>query len=327
MTPAKSASASDDLHVKFLEQVNQAIEHLTFGNAQTPRAGDARRNQPRYHHVLVGYDGSEGSQRALEWAKDIALSYGAKVTVAAAFTPPQASAPGAMGFAWYPDYVEAYGAIEDSTRRAAENAVSRLRALGVEATPSVVEGSAGREIARLAHEQNADLVVVGATRGGKLKRAILGSTAASLLSHAPCSVLIARGPPRPPRVLVATDGSHASYRAVAHAYHRASQTNAELIVQHVLDYPVETIDDVPPEGFVKAVAQRLQLPAAPPKVRYVLDVGYPATRILLRAGEEDVGLVVVGAHGKDALERFFVGSTSRRVANESHASVLVVKGA
>lgn len=319
------AHAPSDLHDEFLEQVNQGIEQLTFGNTQRPKRGQAHTNRPRIKRILAGYDGSEGSQRAFEWAKDLGSSYGAKVTLVSAFEPPSITDPGAMGNAWYPAYAEAFEEIERSVRRAVEGAADILRDLGVEADSLVVEGSPGREIARAAKEQAADIVIVGATRGGRIHRALVGSTASTLLHRAPCSVLIARGAPRPPRILVATDGSRVSYRAVAHALDRASRTGAELVVQHVLDYPAETPDDIPPEGFVKAVVERIQFPAAPPRVRYVLDVGHPAMRILLRTADEDAGLVVLGSHGKDALERLFVGSTSRRVANESHASVLVVR--
>lgn len=317
----------DDLHAKFLDQVNQAVDRLTFGVAAAPRTGEAHKHQPRYRRIVVAYDGSEGAQRALDWTKDIARAHGSTVTVVSSFRPPQVATAGAMAYGWYADYAEAYGAAERRARSAAEKGAQLLQALHVEATPIVVEGNAGHHAAKIATDQHADLVVVGATRGGRIHRALLGSTAATLLHRAPCSVLIARGGPRPARIMVATDGSRVGYRAVAHALHRASQTSAELTVLHVLDYPTETIDEVPPEGFLKAVAQHLELPAAPPKVSYRLDVGHPATRILMRAAEEDAGLIVLGSHGKEVIDRILVGSTSRRVANESQASVLVVKDA
>lgn len=314
-----------DMHETFLEQVNDAIESLTFGDAERPVRGEAHKNQPRYRRLVVAYDGSEGAEAALAWAADIAAAAGSKVTLVSAYAPPRLAGPAAVGYAWYPDYAEFHATAQRRTREFAQHAEALLRGSQVDASSVVVPGHAGREIARVANEAHADLVIVGATRGGRVRRAVLGSTAQTLVERANASVLIARGPPTPSRILAATDGSHASYRAVAHAFHRASLTHSELIVQHVLDYPSVSADDSPPEGFVKAVAQRLALPAPPPRVRYVIDVGDPAARILLRAGEENVGLVVVGAHGKNILERALLGSTSRRVANESHASVLVVK--
>lgn len=321
----KSAHATDTARREALDYIREAIEQLTFGSAQAPRPDDARSHQPRYDHILVAYDGSEGAQFALDWAKDLARANGSKVTIVTAFVPPQIADGATLGYAWYPDYTKWYGAIEKRSREAVESAASILNEQGIEAQSIVVEGHAGRTIARLAGDKRVDLVLVGASRGGRIQRAILGSTAESLLSQAPCNVLIARGPPQPRRVLVATDGSNVSYRAIAYAYHRASQTSADLIVEHVLELPGETLDDVPPQEFVKAVADRLDLPEAPANVRYVLDVGHPAKAILKRAEDDDAGLIVVGSHGKDRLERFVIGSTSRRVASEAHTSVLVVR--
>lgn len=321
--PMPKAETTADMHETFLSQVNEAIGRMTLGGAERPTRPA---NAPRIKTIVVAYDGSKGARRALAWADDLARSYGASVTVAGVSTPPQIVDAGITGYAWYGDYTGALLDAKSSVRKAAEGAVETLRDDNVEAESVVVEGPPGREIASLAAQKHADLVIAGATRMDRVARALLGSTATTLLDRAPCSVLLARGDPRPQRILVATDGSHASYRAVAIAFHRASQTGAELVVQHVLDYPTQIADE-PPEGFLKAVVEHLRLPAAPPRVRYVLDVGSPAENILLRGGEEGAGLVVLGSQGKGALERFFVGSTSRRVANESHASVLVVKDA
>lgn len=316
---------AEDMHETFLEDVNAAIDRLTLGAGKRPTPAESRKGQPRYRHIVVAYDGSEGAERALAWAKELGRASGARISLVGVATQPPVTAPDAMGLAWYPSYAEAFHDAERSLEECTRSAADLLRESDLQADSVVLEGGPGREIARYADETSADLVIVGETRGGRVKRALLGSTAQTLLDRAPCSVLIARGDPRPARILACADGSHASYRAVAHALHRASQSGAELVIQHVLDYPTQRAGDVPPAGFAKEVVERLQLPAAPPKVRYVLDVGAPATRILLRAGEEGAGLVVLGSHGKEAVERLLVGSTSRRVANESHASVLVVK--
>lgn len=313
-----------DLHEAFLESVNAAIDRLTFGVGESPSRDEARSRAPRYRRIVVAYDGSEGAKLALDWAKELARAHSAKVTVVTVFTPPQVASAYSMGLAWYPDYAQAYHDIEHSLREASDSATELLRAFDVQADGVVVTGSPAHEVVEAARTHRADLVIAGATRGGRVAR-LFGSTAQALLASAPCSVLIARGQPRPRRILVATDGSRASYRAVAHALHRASQTSAELVVQHVLEVPAHGAEDAPPEGFVKSVVERMDLPAASPKLRYVIDVGNAATRILQRVVDEDAGLVVVGSHGKGALDRLFVGSTSRRVAAESPASVLVVK--
>ena len=52
----------------------------------------------------------------------------------------------------------------------------------------------------------------------------------------------------------------------------------------------------------------------------------PAEGILEQARESRADLILVGSHGKGAVERFMVGSVSERVARYASASVLVVRG-
>jgi len=59
-------------------------------------------------------------------------------------------------------------------------------------------------------------------------------------------------------------------------------------------------------------------------VRTVIRTGHPAEEILKHAGEEGVDLIIIGTRG-DRIGRFFIGSVSREVVNNSKVSVLVVK--
>jgi nucleotide-binding universal stress UspA family protein len=77
-------------------------------------------------------------------------------------------------------------------RSVAADAVRRLRSEGMEAQSVVREGSASAEIIAEAESWGADLVVVGTRGHGLLKRWLLGSTARTVLHHAPMSVLIVR---------------------------------------------------------------------------------------------------------------------------------------
>jgi len=58
--------------------------------------------------------------------------------------------------------------------------------------PIVVEGYPAEEILKAIDRESIDLVVVGARRLGAIQRLLLGSVSEKVLSHAPCSVLIAR---------------------------------------------------------------------------------------------------------------------------------------
>ena len=99
-----------------------------------------------------------------------------------------------------------------------KKAGKRLCAAGLVAEEEVVLGRARQRIAKIAASWKADLVVVGSNEAGALMRLLLGSTARSVLRHAPCSVEIVR--PRlneeglmreqSMKILVPTDGSEYS---------------------------------------------------------------------------------------------------------------------
>lgn len=313
--------AMQDLREEFLHDLNEAIDRMTMGMGEAPKAGP-RPHRPRYRRIVVAYDGSEGAKLALAWTKEIAGLHGSEVLVANAFAPPTVTGAN-LGFAWYPEYAELYETAQKWAQNVADETADALREGELKASSHAMEGSAVREISELARAKHADLLITGASRRSAFQR-LLGSTATGFLEHSPCSVFIARNAPPVTRVLAATDGSGVSYRAVAHALGLASELGTELVVEHVLEYP-EQVEEKRSEGFLKGVIDKIELPAPPPRVRYVMDVGNAATRILARAKEEGVGLICMGSHGRGVVERMFVGSVSRRVAIESPTSVLVVK--
>jgi nucleotide-binding universal stress UspA family protein len=73
-------------------------------------------------------------------------------------------------------------------RRAQE----RLRASGWRAVTDLRCGAPAEELVAAARETGADLIIVGAANRSVLGRLFLGSVSSRVLSHAPCSVLIAR---------------------------------------------------------------------------------------------------------------------------------------
>ncbi len=56
----------------------------------------------------------------------------------------------------------------------------------------VIEGEPAASINHLVHKHDIDLLVVGSTGKGAVKRAFLGSVSADLIEHAPCGVYVVR---------------------------------------------------------------------------------------------------------------------------------------
>lgn len=304
--------------------MSSAIERMTFG-AGRAEATQRRPGMPTFHTILACTDGSKQAARALEWARDMAKLHRARVVVASVFSPPILDQGLATAYGVYPGMGGAWAAAEDELRKAARSSAAELRAGGVEAESVVAMGSTPHELAEIARTHHADLVILGSHGRGLVERALMGSTADALVDRVDSSVLIARTPPRPSQILAATDGSHASFRAVAYALRHAEATGASVAVQHVLEYPGAS-EDVPSAGYLRDVIGRMKL-ETPPRVSYHLDAGRPADRILAKADELDAGLIVIGSRGLGRVRGALLGSVSRRVVHGARASVLVVKDA
>ena len=123
--------------------------------------------------IVVAYDGSEPSQRALERAADLAEN-GSSVTVVSAVH----NVYGKGGVAHDP--IE-----EEDHRRHLREARSRLAELGIEAHGVEGFGDPAKVIAEQAKGMNADLIVVGSHGKNLLERLLLGSVSTDVEHRVP----------------------------------------------------------------------------------------------------------------------------------------------
>lgn len=133
-----------------------------------------------YKHILVPTDFSEYSRHAVAKALELRALFDAKLTVlhVVNYLPPDFIA-GQSGAASTPQI------IERATQYLAEWSAQAGLA---EAEQLVVNGPAGREIIGTAKKKNVDLIVIGTSGEGGMKR-LLGSTTRSVMHDAPCDVL------------------------------------------------------------------------------------------------------------------------------------------
>jgi nucleotide-binding universal stress UspA family protein len=141
--------------------------------------------------IVVGVDGSEGSQRALAWAVDEArLRKWVLVAIHAYTIPPFLMTPGALAG------VPAAPLNDPALIEQLEKAAEKLLAQEIEQVDSddltiegrVVSGPATDALIKAAEE--ADLVVVG-TRGlGGFKELLLGSVSHQVVHYSPRPVVI-----------------------------------------------------------------------------------------------------------------------------------------
>lgn len=142
-------------------------------------------------NVLIGVDESAFSTAAVEFIKRTPWPDGTRFRVLSA-SPPLFPA---AGDAAMPDVIEQVIAQQDRFHReTAERAAASLREAGLSAESDMVSGDPRSILVEEARRWKADLVAVGSHGRSGLKRMVLGSVAAYVASHAPCSVLIAKLP-------------------------------------------------------------------------------------------------------------------------------------
>ena len=122
---------------------------------------------------VVGYDGTEGAQRALEAAIDLARPLGESLVVAFAAQPPGRSVGD--------EYRTHQEALEERGRAVTGAAVARATEAGVAAEAVVADRKVVDLLLDLADEHSARAIIVGTYGESPLRGAVLGSTPHKLL--------------------------------------------------------------------------------------------------------------------------------------------------
>lgn len=135
----------------------------------------------RHRRIVVGVDGSDLAQGALQWALAEGRYRGAEVDVVHAWQLPVATGMYA-GTPIYPSVAEEAG------QAVLDRAVDREDTGEVVVHRRLVCGTPARALLDAAGE--ADLVVVGSRGLGGFKSLLLGSVSRQLAHHAPCPVVV-----------------------------------------------------------------------------------------------------------------------------------------
>jgi nucleotide-binding universal stress UspA family protein len=131
--------------------------------------------------IVVGYDGSDCSRKALDEALRTAGALGDEVTVVFGYAPPGL---------WGGEIVEHEDAIEERGQKVLDEAKHQAEAAGATIEVELVARKASEAIVEVADERDARMIVVGSYGDPPLKGMILGSTPNKLLHIADRPVLV-----------------------------------------------------------------------------------------------------------------------------------------
>jgi nucleotide-binding universal stress UspA family protein len=280
--------------------------------------------------LSVGFDGSDSSRAAVEWAGDEAARRGAQLRIVSAYHLPLV---GDATYAWTP--TEAYRGLLEGTEEGMRDIADAQRAAhpGLLVTTDPTAGPAGSSL--IEDGGPSDLVVVGASTHTRLAGWLFGSTAHYLVreSRSPVVVVPVGTIPGPPdRVVVGVDGSPASTDALIWAGEQADRHGVPVSIVHAWAYPYRPVD--PPSIQARDLmridaACVLEVAVAVARERFAAEVrpelveGGPAASLIGTVHDGD--LLVLGSRGRGALASTVFGSTVNSVLESSAVPVVIVR--
>ena len=306
--------------------------------------------------VLIGYDGSQPSESALDDLGRMGLpEHGDAhiITVADVWLPPPGASVDEIGSSEYLEKIiakhrEKGERLLIEAEMMAKTAATRVRRIlpAWAVSQRATYGSPGWEILTAADDLKPDIIVVGSHGHSVIARLMLGSISQKVMTEADCTVRIARGKievdPAPGRLLIGFDGSAGANAAVNMVANRdwPDATEVRLVAATASIVPTTIGRFIPPvadwaENEQKAEhdwiadlaekASRRLIKTGLMVTTHVV-VGNPNNVLVSEAESWHADCIFVGANAFGSrMERFLLGSTSSAVATRAHCSVEVVR--
>jgi nucleotide-binding universal stress UspA family protein len=282
--------------------------------------------------IVVGYDGSSGSDAAARWAAGTAQLLGRGLRMVHVMPWPILRRAGGTGVLVGGDVLwQAAQRLVDTSCR---HVRTEYPGVAIEA-----EVSLGDLVPTLLREaEGGSLLVLGSPGFGEVHELADGTATASIATDASCPVVVvpAGWSPRPGDVVVGVDGSEQSRKAIDFALLFAEQTGASVravLAWHDpksvrpgdMQFPVYDVDALAEDSAAvlgEAVAGRC---VDHPDVKVTEKLVHGVASKVLLDESRDGCLLVVGSRGRGRIRSLLLGSVSRTVLHDASCPVAVVR--
>ncbi len=276
--------------------------------------------------IVVGVTDAPASRRAVDWAVDRAASRGGRLELVSVVG-------GAIG-------VVGEGEVIDEALHLTEGLLNgeaeRVRARGVPVETRVLRGQPVEQL--IESSEGAALLVIGSDHRGPTSGPARGPHGIRITAGARCPVAVVPDvdPGERSGVVVGSDGSEVSERAIAFAASEADRFREPLTVvgtwspiplpfgmRSYPDHYMDNMQQLTEESLAISVAGLAQ--AYPDiEVRRVIERSTRPDTVINRLGAH-ARLAVIGSHGHGRIARFLLGSTSQQVLSRLATTTVVVR--
>lgn len=290
-------------------------------------------------HILVPLDFSEFSNKALDYALDVAEKFQSQITLFHAVVLFQDDVDEEQRLQEYENWIKRR---EQTIHHQMDHSLQKVKQRGITVSSLIRRGvNAADVILDYLSENSCDLVIMGTHGRTGLKHFLLGSMAEKIVRLSPVPVMTIHRSLQKfqiSRILAPIDFSIYSKHAADDAIALATYFESAIEFIHVIEHDIhpsfyasgiESIFQLD-TGLKNRVLTNLkefladQLPANF-DANYVVREGKAHKEIVDYAKEANTDLIVIATHGLTGLEYILLGSTSEKVVRTANCPVLVVK--
>ena len=295
-----------------------------------------------YDKILVPLDCSDLAEIALPYAEELAGSMGSRITLIHVSESAD-DEPDHMHRAYIEKMVEI-------TKQSIKKYFEKLSVKSIKVDSVFFAGHIAEQIVDYAEEKKIGLIVMATHGRSGIRRWILGSVAAKVVSATEQPMLLIRANDTIPKrrkkqlfkkALVPLDGSKESEAIIPYIGELASKLKTEVVLFHVVA-PVQFFYGIPgeastqlygPDEIDKILEKRkdyLDTLGAGLKEKGIktssrVVVGEPAKDIISKADEIHADVVAMSTHGHSGIDRWTLGSTADKVLHGGNTPIMLVR--